>query len=303
VASAALPANEVRPLTLGEYTQALDDSLAIAHQLNDEPQHADELLNSLPAAWHVEADGRNFAISTENLRRNLAAWRKNSDHTSLDHVVQCLETLRDEAAAYATSEGNSSSSHALLNAILARREFRHVRGETWLDRFKQRIYRFLIKLLGRVFFSSAVSVISNILVYGLIALAVPALVYWLYRSMREGSRLETIMPSGMPVSAKEWPVWMSEARAAAARGNWRDAVHLAYWSGISFLEAGGAWRPDVARTPREYLRLLPAASSQQPALRALTVQLETVWYGMQTADADAFQQTLAELEKLGFPCN
>jgi hypothetical protein len=125
----------------------------------------------------------------------------------------------------------------------------------------------------------------------------------MYRSLRDGTRLETIMPVAMPVSAKEWPIWMSEARAAASRGEWRDAIHLAYWGGISFLEAGGAWRPDLARTPREYLRLLPATSAQHPTLHALTVRLEGVWYGMQTASADGFEQTLAELERLGCPCN
>jgi hypothetical protein len=44
-------------------------------------------------------------------------------------------------------------------------------------------------------------------------------------------------------------------------------------------------------------------SDHQPALRALTRRLEAVWYGMQTADANGFQQTLAELERLGCSCS
>jgi hypothetical protein len=145
--------------------------------------------------------------------------------------------------------------------------------------------------------------ISDILVYGLIVGAVIAVAYWMYRSLRDSTRLETIMPVNIPVSGKDWPVWLFEARTKAAMGEWRDAVHLAYWGGISFLEAQGSWRPDRARTPREYLRLLPATSSHQPALRALTMRLEGVWYGMQVAGPDSFEQTLAELERLGCPCN
>jgi hypothetical protein len=92
---------------------------------------------------------------------------------------------------------------------------------------------------------------------------------------------------------------MAEARAAADRGNWREAIHLAYWCGVSFLEAQGMWRPDYARTPREYLRLLPSSSQHHPPLAALTRSFEVVWYGTQEADADSYSQTLAHLEKLG----
>ena len=133
--------------------------------------------------------------------------------------------------------------------------------------------------------------------------AVLGVAYWMYRSLRESANLETIMPHPVPVSAKQWPLWLQEARAAAARGDFREAVHLTYWSGISFLEAQGAWRPDSARTPREYLRLLPANSERQPALRSLTNRLELVWYGMGDVNSEVFQQSLTELEKLGCPCN
>jgi hypothetical protein len=103
----------------------------------------------------------------------------------------------------------------------------------------------------------------------------------------------------MPVSARGWRIWLAEARAAAQSGNWRDAVHLAYWAGISLLETQGAWRPDSARTPREYLRLIPEANPHRPTLSSLTRKFELVWYGGQPADEQVFAQTLEELEKLG----
>jgi hypothetical protein len=59
------------------------------------------------------------------------------------------------------------------------------------------------------------------------------------------------------------------------------------------------WPPDRARTPREYLRLLPWSSGYQPALTALTRDFEVVWYGKQEADAQAFSRALERLEQLG----
>jgi hypothetical protein len=96
---------------------------------------------------------------------------------------------------------------------------------------------------------------------------------------------------------------MNDARLAADRGNWRDAIHLGYWCGISFLEAQGLWRPDTARTPREYLRLMPSASEHRETLSRLTRTFELVWYGTQEADGNAFFETLAQLEKLGCQSN
>jgi Domain of unknown function (DUF4129) len=292
-----------KPLSLPQYIQVLDNALAAARTLKAKPEAFEDLLRRLPPAWHVRVDDKNYEISTETIRRDLVAWQKKPASASLDGVIQHLTTLRYQAATYETPSPDFVARRALLEQILARSEFRNVHGQTWMDRLKQWLTELLFRLLGRAFSSSAFPVISDVIVYGLIVVAVLAVVYWMYRSLREDARLETIMPVPAAVSAKEWPLWIREARAAAERGEWRDAVHLAYWGGISFLEMQGAWRPDVARTPREYLRLLPAASAHQPVLRALTVRLEAVWYGMQSADASAFQETLAELERLGCPCN
>jgi hypothetical protein len=291
------------PLTLPQYIQSLDDSLAAVSDLKEHPQKSAAIRASLPPAWHVEVDGKSFEISTQAILQDIDTWQQKGESESLDRAILQLQMLRNLAVASRETQPDFVARRAQLNSILSRREFRMVHGETWMDRLKQRINRLLLKWLGRALTASAIPTISDIVVYGLMILAVLALAYWMYRSLRNGARLQTIMPVALPVSAKEWPVWMSEARAAAARGEWRDAIHLAYWGGISFLEAQGAWRPDVARTPREYLRLLPVTSMQKPALLGLTTRLEAVWYGMQRADSAAFTQTLVELETLGCPCN
>lgn len=291
------------PLTLQQYIQSLDDSLAAVRSLKDAPEKGPEVLRRVPFSWRVDVDGKTFEVSAEPIRLDLEGWLQQHGTESYDRAVQHLETLREQAAAADHPTPDVTSRQAILDGILARREFQNVAGQTWMQRMQERINSLLVKWLGRVLSTSAIPVIGNVLVYGLIILAVLALAYWMYRSLLEGTRFETIMPVTIPVSGKEWPLWIAEARAAAARGDWRDAIHLAYWGGISFLEAQGSWRPDVARTPREYLRLLPATSAHHPALRSLTTRLEAVWYGMQAADAEGFQQTLTELKRLGCACN
>jgi hypothetical protein len=85
----------------------------------------------------------------------------------------------------------------------------------------------------------------------------------------------------------------------AQQQDWRNAIHLAYWAGISFLESGGAWKPNRARTPREYLRLMGSRKPEYPSLAALTRKFELVWYGDRAASSLDFQETLGQLEKLG----
>jgi uncharacterized protein DUF4129 len=299
----AQPSSAQQPLTIDEYVSALDGALASVRSLRTDPGGADEIFRSLPPAWHVDLGGRQVEVSTEPVRQRVLAWQSKHDAASLDRIIEYLEFVRDQAAASQKSPPESSGHRVQLNEILSRREFRSVHGQTWIDRLKQRISDLVTKWLSRVVSSSAIPVISDVLVYALIVIAVLALAYWMCRSLREGERLETIMPTPVPVSAKAWPLWLTEARAAANKGDWNNAIHFAYWAGISFLEAQGAWQPDVARTPREYLRLLAPASAHRVVLRSMTTRLETVWYGMQLAGENEFRQTIAELESLGCSCN
>jgi hypothetical protein len=297
-ASAQTPAPPAT-LNLHEYLQALDDSLAAVRGLKENQGRSEDVLRSLPVTWKVQVDDKTFEVPTEPVRAEIGEWQKKHKSVSIDRAVQYLEMLRSQATSAESSTPDFAARRATLSNILARREFRNVEAQTWWDRLKQRAISMLRKWLGQAISAKLLPVIGDVLVYGLIIIAVLVVAYWMYRSLKESARLETIMPVAVPVSAKQWPIWIAEARAAAARREWRDAIHLAYWGGISFLEIQGAWSPDIARTPREYLRLLPRGSEHQPALRALTMRLESVWYGMQPADEEGFRKTFAELERLG----
>ena len=290
---------QAQQLSFPEYLAELDRISALANQSSENQGAADEAISHLRGGWRVVAGKQELKINTGELIDQFEKLKKNSDSGIRTELLKRLGDLKSEALAFQQEPADSTAARATLNQILARSEFHQVHGPTWLERLKFRILDWIFRLLSRFFGSSSAPAAGRILVWTLVSVAVVTLAFFVYRTIRQSARQESVVPQIMPVSAKQWRVWMSEAQAAAANGLWREAVHLAYWAGISFLEERSAWRPDKARTPREYLRLLPAASEHRPALSALTRQLEVTWYGNDPAGPGTFAETVTLLENLG----
>jgi hypothetical protein len=286
-------------LTTAEYRAELDHLLAATQQLDSSSTSTPKALHDLPQSWHVHADQRDFEVSTEGLQRDIRRYEKDGNAANATTIRTRLQNLHADLDGYEKPPADVSSSRSQLNSIFARPEFRDVRGPTWLDRLKRKLLEFLLHLLGRLFRSTAIPTISRYFVYALIGVAALALGYFAYRNIWLGTKVESVVPKDIPVSAKEWALWLAEARAAAAKSEWRDAIHFAYWAGISFLERQGHWKPDRARTPREYLRLLSGASEHRETLTGLTRIFELAWYAKRDANETTFSQTLEALEKLG----
>ena len=241
-----------------------------------------------------------FEIPSDWLRDNLRKFRDKHSPEIVEQISSRLSMLRAEASsAQRAGPDRLPELHAKLAGILATPEFAGVAGPSWFDRLKARAWAIAFRFLERLFTSSAIANISNILLYSVIALAFLAAAYFMYRTLWNDARVESIVHDPLVISAKEWTLWMQEARTAANMGNWREAIHLSYWCGISFLEAEGLWPPDRARTPREYLRLLSSSHEHRATLTDLTGSFELVWYGSQKADEATFQKTLGQLERLG----
>lgn len=284
--------------TVLEYRAELEGLRAAAQQL-DGSVAAPDSLEHLPQSWRVHTDQQDFDISSEGLRRDLRRYGSDRSIASATAVRARLDSLQHEIDGFEKVPRDVSSQRSVLDSILARREFSDVHGPTWMDRLKRWLLEKLLHFLGGLFRSSAIPTVGKYFVYALIGLAGLALLYLVYRSIFQNPEFEEVVPRDLPVSAKEWTIWLSEARAAAARGEWREAIHLAYWAGISFLEREGFWKPDRARTPREYLRLISAESEQRATLTALTRIFELAWYAKRETSEATFSQALAELEKLG----
>lgn len=286
-------------LTTVEYRTELDRLLSATLQLDSSSASIPQPLRDVPQSWHVQADQREFEVSTEGLKRDVRRYDNEKNVANATAIRTRLQSLRTDLDGFEKAPADVSTNRNELNSILSRPEFRDVGGPTWLDRFKQRLLGFLFHLLEHVFRSTAIPTISRFFVYGLMVLAALALGYFAYRSIWLGDKVERVVPTDLPVSAKEWAIWLAEARAAAATGQWRDAIHFAYWAGISFLERRGTWKPDRARTPREYLRLLSSSSEYRETLTALTGIFELAWYAKRGANEKTFSQTLEALEKMG----
>jgi hypothetical protein len=289
------------PISVAEYGATLDRLIAATKDFPARPERAPSVIAEIPIEWQVRAGERTFTIPMEPLRRELRQWSGNHDAAILARVSDTLRMLRSDAMSFERPPADVSRDRELLTGILSAREFRGVHGPTAFDYLRQRIRRFLLRLLGRALGSSAIPAISAIFVDILIVLAVLMLALTIYRVIRRAAAHETPIPVAFQPASQEWTGWLAQARAAADSGSWRDAIHFAYWCGISFLEAQGVWRPDGARTPREYLQLLPQANEHRQTLAALTRGFERVWYGTDTAHADAYAAALGELRKLGCP--
>jgi len=142
--------------------------------------------------------------------------------------------------------------------------------------------------------------IVQVVVYGIVLAAVGLLLVWIIRRL---SRPDAKVPPREIVpfspSARGWRAWLADAQSRARQRDWRNAIHLAYWASIAFLEESGSWKPNRARTPREYLRLVGVSDPQHPPLAALTRRLETVWYGDRPAREADYREAIRELERLG----
>ena len=284
--------------TVPQYRAELEGLRAAAQQLDGSTTVPDPL-EHLPLRWRVHTDQRDFEISSEGLRRDVRRYDREKSLANATAIRSRMETLEREIDGFERTPPDVSAQRSALNSILARREFGDVHGPTWTDRLKRWILEKLFRFFGRLFQSSAIPTVGKYFVYALIGLAGLALLYLVNRSIFQSPEFEEVVPTDLPVSAKEWAIWLSEARAAASRGDWRDAIHLAYWAGISFLEREGFWKPDRARTPREYLRLISAESEQRATLASLTRIFELAWYAKRETSEATFFEALAELEKLG----
>ena len=88
-----------------------------------------------------------------------------------------------------------------------------------------------------------------------------------------------VAPAASAASARDWQLWLGDARKAADASQWREAIHSVYWAAISRLESKRLWPADRTRTPREYLALVAPEDQRRAGLAALTGSFERIWYG------------------------
>jgi len=196
--------------------------------------------------------------------------------------------------------------HQALTGILADKQYHAaVARPTILHRLLEKVSNWLdiaIAKLQQAGFRSRWVGLTAEIIFGILVSV--ALVWFLIRLERQGRLASTFLGPGVgsgAASARDWQLWLEDARNAAAQGAWRDAIHFLYWASISRLESNGLWPADRARTPREYLALLPQTSTQRPGLTTLTHSFERTWYAGRPAQESDFREAEQLAAQLGIP--
>jgi hypothetical protein len=267
--------------------------------------------DSLPEVWAVTDAAQQYEVPTSPLTARLDQAEKDPAvrELQLNQAQDFLDALAAEITTHSgTQPAETSSARDALARILARPEYASRRRQSWWDRIREQInemiYAALVRLLGRI--GGQKSMGEVLLWLGVCAAAV-LIAYWIFRRWFRTARMEEMALQSAAVPVRSWQQWVFASRGAAAHGDYRMAIHCAYWAGIARMEELGALPADRAKTPREYLRALTKSrllvsesqATRYQALSMLTSRLEKIWYGYHIASETDFLDSLAQLEVLG----
>ncbi|SEG47359.1 protein of unknown function [Bryocella elongata] len=222
--------------------------------------------------------------------------------TEMKGATARLDELESEAKAPATAPPAESNARRQVDAILARPEFQHVKGTSWMDRFAARFWQAINSLfngVGKV--GRSTPWIGPLLEWVFFLGAAAGLAFVMLRALAQ-QRLQVKLSAGSSAHAAIWDRestdWAEHAEKCAAAHNWREALHGLYWAAILNLESRRMWRHDPSRTPREYVRLLAPGSEQREALAKLTRIFERAWYGLESSNGEEYREARALYERL-----
>jgi uncharacterized protein DUF4129 len=262
-----------------------------------EPADAARLAASFPL---VERVGEQVEVRFEWLRATLLGAAGDADWASHRRdLASRLRAMRREAGELPPARVADKDARAALAHILEDRAFQRARRDSWQARLVDWLKNWLAdvwdRTLGRRFGT------RNVAVALAWAASIGAIVVLLIGLARAAAvrRAERPLAFG-PVTPQRTAAGelAREASALARGGRVREAVRVAYRAAVHRLEEEGALRVDDARTPREYLRLLPAPHRRRPALAALTTTFERIWYGSSPPDPDEGDRIVALLRDL-----
>ena len=228
------------------------------------------------------------AAKSTNLKGVVAAAQEQSTTSQLLKAARArLESDLAQSSTLDLSTIDHAQQRATMQQVLAGAEFRDLQRQSVRDSAFEKFGNWLNHLFeSAASFKARSAWIGRALVWGFILGVCVALVYSLLRlEHRWRVRLapESDRPAPGAPSARDWQLWLEDARRAAASGMWREAIHFVYWAAISRLESRRLWPADRARTPREYLALVALEDPRKPGLSQLTTSFEHFWYGGRVA--------------------
>lgn len=186
----------------------------------------------------------------------------------------------------------AAEARAVLQDILAGREFARQTGPSLAQRLATRVRAWLLDLLRSLGIGETSGRwVATTLAWGVTALAlIGFLVLVIGRRWRKGASMppRPEIP-GVHQSSRDW---VARAQQALAAGDAREAVRCAHMAVVLRFQEQGLWRLDEARTPREYVRLLSVSDRRRVAFHELTSEFERSWYGGWATDGARISQWL-----------
>ena len=208
-------------------------------------------------------------------------------------LVRLNHDIAEDGSAAAAPPAHTAEREA-MKQVLAGREFSKLEAPSAMDRLEEKVGTWLNQLFETAArFGERSPWIGQALIWGFVLAVCTGLVWGLIQlEKRWRVRLTPDFsgPAPTAVSAREWQLWLEDARKAAAAGLWREAIHFVYWAAISRLESRRLWPADRARTPREYLALVAATDPRKTGLATLTGSFERTWYGGRPAGEDDYRR-------------
>ena len=254
----------------------------------------------VPAVWTVRVGERTVDVPGVWLQQRLRDGQRAPElwPTIRSQLLEGLSIAEQEALSLGGEPAAEIARARLaLDEVLARPEFAQMARETAMTRLQQRLVDWLRRWWARIG-GDRLPVSSTASVFAWIAslAALAVLAGWLVQTLRRTQRLPRMLadvPEGRRVPARVW------AQRAVSADDVREAVRCAYRAVVSRYEEDGTWRIDEARTPREYVRLLPRDHAGRPILEDVARRFEEVWFGGRSATLDDRGSLVRQLKELG----
>lgn len=207
-----------------------------------------------------------------------------------------------EASAAVERGPGYDAERSSLKTILAGKAYKGVADTSARERFLEWLANALDNALAKLAQFGSRSPWIALTLRALLVIGLCVGLVWALIRIERRSRIR-LAPDPTPgtgaPSAREWQLWLADAHTMAEQDLWREAIHYLYWAAIARLESRGMWPADRARTPREYLGLLPASDARRSNLVTLTRSFERTWYGGREADSGDYQAAQKLAAELG----
>jgi len=273
--------------------------LAVAQEKDETPEKAQDKSENQGKSQAKPAGGTEQPPAEETTR---------PPKPTISQLLQDAETRLTQDIAQADAMAAASPAPAAeyaneritMKQVLAGRDFRNIEASTVRDTLLEKLGEWLNRLWeSAAGLGARAAWVGRLIIWGFI-LAVCVGLAWGLLQVERRWRIRLVPESDGPAagaaSARDWQLWLADARRAAAAGQWREAIHFVYWATISRLESKRLWPANRARTPREYLALVAAEDPRKAGLATLTGSFERTWYGGRAAgESDYLQaETLAD---------